>query len=258
MRPLTLAAARPSSGRPNGRIHAGEVHLWLVPLDVPIDTTGQFLDSGELRRAAGYREAAAGARFAASRAALRRLVGSYLDADPASLCFRPGPTGKPAAAVHIPAGDDATGDSCDPVPGFEFSLARTEDLALIAISAAAIGTDIERIRPRPGLADLVANRFPRREAACIAAGCRLPAGPSDRALRGFYRHWTAREAYLKAIGCGLAGLGRVEVSCGPRTVVMAGGVLADGWRLSFPAVSPAHAAAVAASDPVTRFGLLPG
>ena len=254
---LTLAAVMPRPDRSIGPVRAGEVHLWVVPLDTPIEAARQLLDSAELARAFGYREPAHGARFAAGRAGLRRLVASYLGADPASLCFRLGRAGKPAVAVHVPAGDHAVGHSCDLVPGFEFSLARTEGLALVAVSAAAVGADIERIRPRPGLADLVATRFPPREAACIGSGCigsgfRPPAGPGDHALRGFYRHWTAREAYLKAIGCGLSGLRRVEVSCSPRPAVGADGVLADGWQLTFPAVAPAPAAAVVARDPVTR------
>ncbi len=138
------------------------------------------------------------------------------------------------------------------MPGVEFSLSRTENVALIAVSAAAVGADIERVTPRPGLADLISARFPPREAACLAGGCSLPARPGDPALRGFYRHWTAREAYLKAIGCGLAGLRRVEVTCCPRPEVRIVGVRADGWQLSFPAVSSAHAAAVVARHPVTR------
>ena len=257
MGPLPLAAARPSSGKSIGPLRAGEVHLWVLPLDIPTDAACHLLDSGELARATGYRRQACRARFAASRAGLRRLVAGYLDADPAALCFVPGRAGKPAVAVPDPAGQYAAGSGRDLVPAFEFSLSRTGDLALIAVSTAAIGADIERIAPRPGLADLVAARFPPREADCIAAGCGLPAGPEDRALRSFYRHWTAREAYLKATGSGLAGLRRLEVSCRPRPIVRAVGTLAGDWQLSFLAVAPAHVAAVVARDPVTRYEWLP-
>ncbi|MGO8957557.1 MAG: 4'-phosphopantetheinyl transferase family protein [Streptosporangiaceae bacterium] len=254
---LTVSAARPWSGRSIGPVPAGEVHLWALRLDTPLDAACLSLDSGELARAAGYRQQAHGARFAASRAGLRRLAASYLDVDPASLCFLPGKAGKPAVAAHASPGDHVGAAGCDLVEGFEFSLARTDDLALIAVSAAAIGADIERLKPRTGLADLVAARFPPREAACIAIGCGLAAGPGDRAVGSFYRHWTAREAYLKAVGWGLAGLRRLEVSCWPRPVVSVDHEPAGDWQLSFPAVSPAHAVAVVACDPVTRFEWLP-
>ena len=272
MGPLTVAAAKAWSGSSAGPVPAGGVHLWMVPVDAPIGDSRLLLDAAELARVAGYRRPADGARFAASRAGLRRLLASYLDADPARLRFRPDRTGRPAVAIYGPAGDRAADDArdCDArsgdqeaddgfelVPGVEFSLSRTENVALIAVSAAAVGADIERVRSRPGLADLVAARFAPREAACLAGGCSLPARPGDPALRGFYRHWTAREAYLKAIGCGLAGLRRVEVTCCPRPEVRIGGVPADGWQLSFPAVSSAHTAAVVARHPVTRCCWLP-
>ncbi len=253
----TLAAARPWSARSAGSLGDGEVRLWALPLDVPADVARPFLDDAELARAAGYRRPADGARFAASRAGLRRIAAGYLGADPARLCFAAGPAGRPAVAVHALARPHAAADGCQRVPGFEFSLSRTEDLALIAVSTTAVGADVERIRPRHGLADLVATRFPPREAACLAAGCALPAGPGDGALRGFYRHWTAREAYLKAVGCGLAGLRRVEVCCGSRPAIWVDGVLADGWQLSYVPVSPAHAAAVVARHPVTSCQWLP-
>ena len=279
---MTIAAAKAWSGGSTGPVPAGAVHLWMVPLDVPVGDSRPFLDAADLARAAGDRRPADGIRFAASRAGLRRLMSGYLDADPASLRFRPDPTGRPAVAVHAAASDHAPGDArgcdardrecrdghardCDArsgdqatddgfelVPGVEFSLSRTEGVALIAVSAAAVGADIERVTPRTGLADLVAARFPAREAACLADGCSLPAGLGDPALRGFYRHWTAREAYLKAIGCGLAGLRRIEVTCRPRPEVRFGGALADGWQLSFPAVPAAYAAAIVARHPVTR------
>lgn len=272
MEPLTVAVAKAWSGRSTGPVPAGGVHLWVVPLDVPIGDSRPFLDAAELARLAGYRRPADGARFAASRAGLRRLMAGYLDADPASLHFRPDTTGRPAVAVHAPAGDHApsqaracdarsgdrgTDDDCDLAPEVEFSLARTADLAVIAVSAAVVGADIERLTQRPGLADLVAARFPPREAACLAGGCGLPAPAGDPALHGFYRHWTAREAYVKAIGCGLAALRRVEVTCWPRPEIRFGGVLADRWQLSYPAVSPAHVAAVVACQPITRCCWLP-
>jgi 4'-phosphopantetheinyl transferase len=263
---VTTTAAKDWSSGSTGPVPAGQVHLWMVPLESSVADSRPFLDAGEVVRAAGYRRPADGARFAASRAGLRRLVAGYLDADPASLYFRLGVTGRPVAAVHARAGDHLAGDArdCDPrcaeqgtgdgrnlVTGAEFSLARTENLALIAVSAAPVGVDIERITPRPGLADLVAARFPAHETACLAGGCSMPVRQGERQLSGFYRHWTAREAYLKAIGCGLAGLRQVELTCWPRPQIRFGGMLADSWQLSFPAVAPEHSAAVVAHGPVS-------
>ncbi len=100
MGPLTIAAAKAWSGSSTGPVPAGGVHLWMVPLDVPISDSRPLLDAADLARAAGYRRPADGARFAASRAGLRRLIASYLDADPVSLRFRPDRTGRPAVTVQ--------------------------------------------------------------------------------------------------------------------------------------------------------------
>jgi 4'-phosphopantetheinyl transferase len=285
MGPQTLTASAPRSGQPAGPgpegpvragpvsagpVPAGEVHVWLVPVDAPLAASFRLLDGSERERAAGFFRPADGARFAASRAGLRRVLGGYLDADPAALRFAAGRAGKPGLA---PAG--ISGGGTGPA-GLEFSLARTADLALIAVSATAVGADVERIAPRPGLEDLIMARFSGREARCIAAGCiasgciaaALPSGgdqpgarprnAADPVLRGFYRHWTAREAHLKALGCGLAGFRHCELSCGRSPAIWFRGEPAAGWALSFPALSPAHVIAVVARHPVTWCRRLPG
>src|SRR5258708_40311089 len=104
MEPLTVAAAKAWSGRSTGPVTAGGVHLWVVPLDVPIGDSRPFLDAAELARLAGYRRPADGARFAASRAGLRRVTAGSPDADPASLQFPPDTPGGPAPAALSPAG----------------------------------------------------------------------------------------------------------------------------------------------------------
>jgi len=159
------------------------------------------------------------------------VLGTYLSVSPAGLRFGTGPSGRPVLVAPGPA-------------GLEFSLARTAGLALIAVSLRPVGADIEEIRPRPGLADIAAARFGPAEAACIAAGC------AGTALASFYRHWTVKEAYLKAVGMGLAGLAHAEVDCRPRPEIRFSGRPADGLRLSLPDVPAGMAAAIVSSDPV--------
>ena len=114
------------------------------------------------------------------------------------------------------------------------------------MSRTAVGADIEVVRPRSGLADLIASRFTAAEADCIKAGC----GGSPE--RGFYRHWTAKEAYLKATGRGLAGLRATELACGPPDAIRVDGSPADGWTLSLPEAEPDCAAAIVGGGPVTQ------
>ena len=228
-------------------IGLAEVHAWVVDLRQPAAGSLRLLDSDERERAGSYARRQDGARFAGSRAGLRLILGSYLDADPARLRLRPGPGGRP-----VLAGDDGQ---------LQFSLSRSTDLALVAVSRGPVGADIEHVTARRGLADLIATRFAadevrciesgRIESGCIESGC-MKSGCVGSPLRGFYRHWTAKEAYLKASGRGLAGLRDTALDCGPSPVIRFRGSPAVGWNLWLTDVPPAHAAAIVASQPVTK------
>lgn len=207
------------------------LHAWYVDLDAPGAAAAATLDSAERARAASYLRPQDGLRFAASRAALRLVLAGYLDAAPADLQYRIGPRGRP----HV-AGDEVW-----------FSLARSDGVALIAVSRMPVGADVERVQPRPGLTDLAAARFTPREAAGIAAGC---CGP---ALQSFYRHWTVKEAYLKAVGLGVPGLRDVELACSARPTLYLARRPVDGWSLSAVNAPAGYVAAIVGRMPVTSW-----
>lgn len=194
----------------------GALHAWLVDLDAPGAAMAATLDAAETARAASFVRPRDSARFAASHAALRRVLALYVSGEPDDLEFRVGSHGQPRLALA----------------GVRFSLARSGGLALIAVSRGPVGADLEQVAARSGLADVAAARFAAREAAGVAAGC------CGSPTQSFYRHWTAKEAYLKAIGLGLAGLRDTELVCGARPVIWFAGRPADGWSLS--ATSPAR------------------
>ncbi len=250
MGPQIPAAPGPWPARTGCPLGPADVHLFAVVLGEPPATSLPLLDEAERSRADGFLRPADGASFAASRAALRRILAAYHDCAPAALRLHRGPAGKPGLAANGQAA------SSEGWPALEFSLARTGDLALIAVSTAPVGADIEQLAPRPGLAELAGALHSPAETSCIAAGCGRRSGLVDRDLAGFYRHWTAREAYLKATGLGLSGLRLVEVTCGPDPAIRFGGCPATDWLLSYPDVPFGHVAAVAASGPVTRYQYL--
>lgn len=216
------------------------VDAWLIDLNAPVDPaaasglTCSPLARAERDRAITYLRPRDGARFAASHAWLRLLLGRYLDAEPADLRFTTGPDRRPSLA-----GDHAG--------SLHFSLSRSAGLALIAVSRSPVGADLELVSARAGLADLVGARFGAAEAACIAGGC----GGSP--LHGFYRHWTAKEAYLKATGRGLAGLRETELVCGARPLIRRDGRLATDWTLSLPDLAASWAVAIVGTGRVTRY-----
>lgn len=223
---------RTGRGGQHPELHSpGEVHAWLIDLDAPV-RAARLLDPAERDRATSYLLPRDGARFAASRAWLRMITSRYLDADPAGLRFATGSDGRPALA-----GDHAA--------LLHFSLSRSAHAALVAVSNSPVGADIEVVSARAGLADLVVCRFGPAEARCIADGC------SGSPLRGFYRHWTAKEAYLKATGAGLAGLRATELTCGASPAVRFGGQPAAGWTISLIKAAPDCAAAIVGGGPVS-------
>ena len=178
----------------------GEVHLWRAPLDLAgpeLAGLRRTLSPEESARAERFRFPAAQNRFAAARGSLRTILARYCHADPGSLQFGYGPAGKPCLA---------SGD------GPDFSVSHSHSRALYGIvRGREIGVDLERIG-KPSLDhERIAERFfSPAEAAYLRS---LP--PESRA-ESFFRLWTLKEAYVKALGEGLRiPLASFEVSIAP-------------------------------------------
>lgn len=226
MEPETVAAPKPGTVTigPDG------VHGWLIDLDGwPCDRV--VLDPAERARAASYLRPLDRARFAASRSAVRVIASGYLGGEPGRLRLSAGGSGQLRLAGH----------------SLHLSLSRCGGVALLAVSPDPVGADLELICPRSGLADLAAARFAPAEAACIAGGC------AGSPVRSFYRHWVAKEAYLKATGRGLAGLRETELACGRSPVIRFQGTPEPGWQLTLASGAPSWTAAIVGSQPVTTW-----
>jgi len=207
----------------------GEVHVWLIGLDAQLGGAATILCPAELARASRYLAPRDAVRFAAGRAWLRLILGRYTCAEPGRLRFDASAGGRLVLA----------GEHADRV---HFSLSRSGERGLIAISGSPVGADIEQVRARAGLGDLITARFGAAEARCIAAGC------AGSPLRSFYRHWTAKEAYLKATGRGLAGLRTAALTCGAHPAIEVSGHTAN-WTVTLLDSVPDCAAAIVSGGP---------
>lgn len=120
-------------------------------------------------------------------AALRRwALARYCGRPAASLRFSRGPHGKPALLPEQ--------------SGLSFSVAHTAGALLCAVASAPVGVDVERSdRGSPGLASRLAARYfsPAEQAA-------LAALPEPARAAAFLQLWTLKEAYVKALGRGIA------------------------------------------------------
>jgi len=151
-----------------------------------------LLDHGEQERVQRLRRPEDQDRFRLGRAALRQVLGAWLDRDPAALRFRYGPHGKPALDGVV-----------DAAP--HFNVAHSGNLILLAFHASSpVGVDVEQQRP-----DLAWAPLARR--VLTPAECRLLERlPPERRPEAFLAAWCRLEARLKARGEGLAGLERLQ------------------------------------------------
>jgi len=190
------------------------VRLSLCAEPSRIEILRSLLSPDELARADRYKFDEPRRRFVVCRAALRQLLGSCLDCEPASLKFVYGPHGKPMLEPNavIPTGSSLLA----PRPLLvEFGVSHSVDLALIALAVGRrVGADVERCDAKVRIHKLAARFFSPREVAELAS---LP--ESDQ-VAGFYRGWTCKEAYLKATGFGLSfPLSKFTVALNPREPV---------------------------------------
>lgn len=170
-----------------GAPRAGEVHVFTLDLgaDLAVPGDGGVLSEAELERAGRFRRPADRARAVAARRALRVLLGEYADVAPGSLLFSAGPSGKPALADG-------------PAAAPHFNVAHSGRLVLLAFARAPVGVDVEEVRGGVDFGALARRFFSKAEGAALAAA----AEPERAAL--FFRIWTRKEAYLKALGHGLS------------------------------------------------------
>jgi len=215
---------------------AGEVHLWLLPLDAETRVHGEcVLSVSESGRAAGFRSPADASRFVISHAYLRRILAGYLRANPGDLLFSVSEFGKPSLP-HAEGG-----------PDLRFNMAHSGDAALVAVSAEGqIGVDLEAVRPLDDLYAVARRCFSPRELDLLHS-CDEPACTDM-----FYTFWTRKEAYVKARGNGMSlDLPRIDTSAAPA-------VLDGRWHVRDIGMYRGCRCALASENPVTRVRMAEG
>jgi 4'-phosphopantetheinyl transferase len=210
----------------------GDIDLELHRLDDEvIGAFADLLTLQERARADRFRHIDDRRRYIVGRGVLRRMLGRRLDRAPGSLAFGSSPHGKPTLAD---AGEIA------------FNVSHSGDHVLVAVGrAAAIGVDVEQMRPGVDLVGVGARVFTPGELASIAGA------PDDEKTSRFFRHWTFKEAVVKAVGLGLSlDLKRFEIAFpndSPQLISHGAPELgtASGWRLEAVAVADGYSAALA-------------
>ena len=168
---------------------AGHIHVWRAIVDPPfphLQVYQETLSQAERERAARFKHSRYQRRFTAARGILRHILARYLRTTPQDIRFLSGPFGKPflQGPVDQP---------------LHFNVAHSQQLALYAVSRDfEVGIDLEGDRDsldHAGLAERICStdefmmfqKLPRAE--------QRPA---------FFRCWTRKEAFVKAIGKGFS------------------------------------------------------
>jgi 4'-phosphopantetheinyl transferase len=186
--------AQDISADSSGGISAGKPELWVgfvdqFPADLRAWVYHELLSDEERARHDRYRHERDRHLHLTARLMTRTILSRCVpDVPPRDWKFCPGPHGKPAiTGPESPAGR------------WHFNVTHTEGVVVLAVSeGAAVGVDVERVDRHTNFEGLARRFFAAEEAAAIEA-----ADESRRAAL-FYRIWTLKEAYVKAIGKGLA------------------------------------------------------
>lgn len=179
-----------------------EVHVWRASLRPPPAELARLqghLSADERARAARFRFEPHRVAFVAGRGVQREILSRYTGVAPAALAYREGSHGKPEL------------DGPAAATGIRFNVSNSGDLALYAVTLRReVGVDVEWMKPMPDGVDIARRFFSAPENEVFAA-----LGEEVRDL-AFFRCWTRKEAYIKAVGEGLSmPLDRFDVAFAP-------------------------------------------
>ena len=163
-----------------------------------------FTTEHEQHEASRFVQMADAVRHLAGRALARRMLNAATGQSN-SATFARNPYGKPFC----------------PQTDMDFSISHCADMVWVALCrTAAVGIDLEQLRPLPDAAQLTSQLHPHERQALLAL-------PDHELQNAFFRCWTRKEAVLKACGTGLnTPLYSFCVHTGQQS---------SGWILSAPA-----------------------
>lgn len=173
------------------------IDLWVIKTEstrLPFEKLSSFLDKSEIARLKRYSNQNIARNFVYSRGCLRLLLASYCGICPAAVRIENLRYGKPSISDY---------------PQLFFNVSHSGEMVLIGFSDRIMGVDIEKIREKVDYRGIIKRFFSEKE----AASWNLFAQNSP--VEVFFRGWTRKEAWLKATGEGIAGLGKCEVSFTP-------------------------------------------
>jgi 4'-phosphopantetheinyl transferase len=168
-------------------MHTDTIQIWhgnIAAKDADYQSYWRVLDATEQTQAGKFKNDLLRKRYIEVHGRLRTVLAQLLNEPPEKIRIKTAEHGKPYLVD---------------TPELAFNLSHSENVMVIAVSwNCRLGVDIEFCTPRTSLAGLVDKCFAVEE---IAYWRQLP--EAQKTLE-FYRFWTRKEAFVKAIGRGIA------------------------------------------------------
>ena len=224
-------------------LQAGQVDVWRICLEQDGEILDRFrrtLSPEELDRAGRFRFERLQRHFVLSRGFLRYVLGRYLAVEPSSLRFAYNDYGKPSLA-----GEES----------LQFNMSHSHEIGLVAVTrGVAVGVDVEHIRADFASEDIATRFFSALEVETFSSL------PSEERVAAFFRCWSRKEAYIKAIGKGLSqpldGFDVTLAPFDPAKLLRAGEEDKLQWTLSDLDVGTDYASALAVEGTISELRLL--
>lgn len=177
------------SERPS--LSRGDVHVWCGSLASPPEAEANEMCAGEIKilspaeiaQAARFSRPLLRHRYLQIRIWVRQRLADYISMPAGELAFARADSGKPYL-LNTP---------------INFNLSHCADRLVLAIANHWMpGIDLEQVSERHQCRSIAERYFHPIEVAG------LQALPPEEQMQGFYRYWTLKEAFFKALGTGLS------------------------------------------------------
>ncbi|MBL1209923.1 4'-phosphopantetheinyl transferase superfamily protein [Geminocystis sp. GBBB08] len=166
-----------------------DIHIWMIEIESyrhNIYNFQEILSPDEQERINRFSSKSLKEYFIIYRGYLRIILSQYLTIKPDEICFTYSSKGKPLLDQKI-------------LSNIKFNLSHKNNYAVYAISKYNVGIDLEKIDEKVRVENIAKRYF------CHDEFDYLINLESSKKAEYFFKLWTIKEAYLKAIGEGLSG-----------------------------------------------------
>lgn len=168
-------------------LHLNNVHVWKVDVslkDKRSESFISFLSLDEKERASKFKFPKDRAVYITGKFLLRSLLGHYLKTNPKKIVFEYSEFGKPSYLKNVE---------------LDFNVSHSGNRIIIGFSKKQIiGVDIEKIKKDFDPLNLANNFFSKEEIIALSQT------KNSEMFQAFYRCWTRKESFIKAVGEGLS------------------------------------------------------